>query len=106
MKEVTDPRILDRLRMQIQSIPLSQDTMSQWRLYKAWDYATNYEYGVPELYNVEIIDTVTRVASGVLDATRGKLYLDAMSLMGLVQQRIDAALHAYNAGHDPRFRGM
>lgn len=106
MNEVTDPQTLHTIGMQIQQAFPSYSTGTAWRLYKAWEYSSNHEDGYPTLYHVGLVNNYHMVVNGVLDHTRGLIYLDMASMMNLVQERIDTALSIYNAGHDPRYRGM
>lgn len=87
--------------IQLRGAMISTSPHVVYQLEKAWRLL-----GSDGWYDVEIVDNVRRCYRGMFDTKRGIIYLDVNSIMGLVQDRIDAALHAYNAGHDPRFRGM
>lgn len=106
LQEVQDPQTLHTIGMQIQQTPITQDVNRQWRLYKAWEYSENYEGGHPTWYHVEITDNYQYRLKGLLDSTRGVLYLDVLSILLLVQARIDGAIAEYNAHSSPYYRGM
>ncbi len=106
LQEVRDEQTLNKIKMQIQQVFPSYTTGIAWHLHRAWEYSDNFESGHPTLYHVEIENNYHMVVKGVLDYTRGLLYLDMNSIMMLVQERIDTVLSIYNAGHDPRYRGM
>lgn len=106
LQEVTEPQKLFKIKQQVQSCFYPPNPSIAYQLYRAWEYSSNYEDG-PEMYQVEIVDNIGRSYRGMLDALQGLIYLDINSILGLVQDRIDGAIHTYNAGHWPvPFRGV
>jgi hypothetical protein len=101
-EEITDVQIKHTIGMQVQSETggWTLDPSIQYRVHRIWDSE------IPNWYKIEITNNQNVVYSAMLDFERGKIYLDARSMMGLMLQSIYNSLSVYNAGHDPRFRGM
>lgn len=103
MEEVRDINTLNKIRMQIPH--LTQDVYSPIQLYKAWEDVFNYEDGHNTWYYVDLAIGQGMPLRGMLDSSRGILYLDATALLILVQERIDSAISTFNAGHWP-YKGL
>ena len=108
LHEVTDPQRLAELRQFVQSLPISliNDPNVQWQLYRVWETSENYEDRGVYYYHVEIALNQQIPLKCIILWPLGQLYLDAQSLLLLVQWKIDASLDAFNAGHHWRYKGL
>lgn len=104
MEEITDRYKLLEIQRRIPA--LNVDPFEQIQLYRAWEFTHNHESGNGTWYQVEIKYNQHWVLRGMLDYDRGILYLDVASMLLLVEQRIQAQLDAFNAGHHWRYKGL
>lgn len=99
LKEVTDPQELFKIRYSIQNIPLMMNTNTQVQMLHAWSLTDGW-------YRVNLVINQQRALWGILFIERNELYLDTISTLVLVEERIQANLDAFNAGYHWRYKGL
>lgn len=99
MKEVTDEQELFKVRQTIQSIPLLINTNSMIQVRQAWMISDGW-------YRINLVFNQQRPLWGILLLDQCELYLDTISILVLVDERIQANLDAFNAGYHWRYKGL
>ena len=102
MEQVLDEPTLSILRTGISRSSLAvQDINMMPRLEKA--YYTGYR-GVYQVF----ISMGYYALRGIINVTDIDLtlFLDVNSMLALINAMIESSLKAYNAGHDPRYKGV
>lgn len=99
MKEVTDPQEMFKVKYAIQNIPLMMDVNNQVQVRRAWLLNEGW-------YRVELTIMNQIALWGVLFIERNEIYLDTISMLFLVDERIQIQLDAFNAGKHWRYKGL
>lgn len=99
MKEVTDSQELFKVRQSIQNIPLLLNTNMYLTVNRAWLLSEGW-------YRVQMALQNQVLLWGILFIDRNELYLDIISTLVLVDERIQAQLDAFNAGYHWRYKGL
>lgn len=100
MDEVTDMFIIDKIRQQFPSTLLFRSTEVQLQIIKVWKTEREdwYQFHASVSYQWPI--------NGFIDTHYGHVYLDAVSMVTIIQNIVQIELDMFNAGYHWRYKGL